>query len=183
MNFLVPTILVLTAYIAVFVEASLARCHEVLGTSVKLLPGLIVYAALTSGPGCLATVAVLGGLWFDSLSANPLGVTVLALFAVGLLLQQRRELILRDEAFAQFVIGMGANVAFFLLTLVLLFMTGRKPLWGVVSLPPLLLSAVIGGVSTVAYFRLFDRVKLAFSYKTLPESSFRPDREIKRGRG
>ena len=45
----------------------------------------------------------LGGLWFDSLSANPLGVSVLPLFLVGLAIHLNRELILRDQAFAQVV--------------------------------------------------------------------------------
>ena len=35
---------------------------------------------------------LLGGLWFDSLSANPLGVTVLPLFAIGLAIHLKREL-------------------------------------------------------------------------------------------
>ena len=48
---------------------------------------------------------------FDSLSANPLGVSVLPLFLVGFLIYRQRELILRDQPFAQFVLGLGASAA------------------------------------------------------------------------
>ena len=51
---------------------------------------------------------VSGGLWFDSLSANPLGITILPLLAIGFVIQLRRDLILRDQSFAQFVIGVAA---------------------------------------------------------------------------
>src|SRR5947209_15681885 len=39
----------------------------------------------------VAVLAVAGGLWFDSLSANPLGVSILPLLMVGLLIHGRRS--------------------------------------------------------------------------------------------
>jgi cell shape-determining protein MreD len=182
MNYLAPITLVLVAYLVVFLESSLGRVSELLGMSIKLLPGLMVYCGLTCGPGTLALLAMLAGLWTDSLSANPLGVTILPLFAIGLLVHHCRELILREQAYAQFVLGVIANAVFPLLTLTLLFMLGRRPLFGLITLFPSALAAVVGGGATILFFRLFDRLALAFSYKPLPESSFRSDREIKRGR-
>ena len=67
---------------------------------------------------------MLGGLWFDSLSANPLGVSVLPLFVVGLAIHVKRELIVRDQTFAQVVLGAAAPaLAVPLLTLLLLLTT------------------------------------------------------------
>jgi hypothetical protein len=43
----------------------------------------MIYASLSSGFATVALIAVLGGLWFDSLSANPLGVSVLPLLVIG----------------------------------------------------------------------------------------------------
>jgi len=43
---------------------------------------------------------------------------------------------------------------------------------------------VLGGAAfTPVCFYLFDRFNRAFSYQAQPETSFRPDREIKRDRG
>lgn len=44
----------------------------------------MVYTALTSGPFMMIALAVVGGLSFDTLSANPLGTSVLPLLTVGL---------------------------------------------------------------------------------------------------
>ena len=41
-------------------------------------------------------VALLGGIWFDSLSANPFGITILPLFAIGFPIWLFRDLLLRE---------------------------------------------------------------------------------------
>jgi hypothetical protein len=79
------TILVLAvAFLAVFGEAVADRPRQLFGAQVDLLPALMVYAALNANLHVVSLLAVFGGLWFDSLSANPLGVSILPLFAVGL---------------------------------------------------------------------------------------------------
>ena len=40
----------------------------------------------------------------------------------------------------------------------------------------------LGGLMTPVWFWIFDRLLLALSYQPLNQSSFRPDRQIKRGR-
>ena len=70
-----------------------------------------------------------------------------------------------------------------LLTLLSLWGGGYKPVidWG--SLWQWLVLAVGGGVLTPVFFWLFDRLNAAFAYSRPAETTFRPDREIKRGRG
>ena len=118
MNWL-STILVLgTAFLAVFWEAAFGGVRHFLGAQIDLLPPLMVYAGLCTGITTVTALALAGGLWFDSLSANPLGVTVLPLFAAGLAIHLNRELILRDETFAQLVLGLSASAATPLATLI-----------------------------------------------------------------
>ncbi len=66
-----------------FGEAAVPGVRHLLGAQVDLLPVLMVYTALNAGLPVIASLAVLGGLGFDALSANPLGVTILPLFIVG----------------------------------------------------------------------------------------------------
>jgi hypothetical protein len=69
------SILILAAaFVAVFFEAWFDGFRDVLGAQIDLLPALMVYAGLHKGLGTVALTAICGGLWFDSLSANPLGV-------------------------------------------------------------------------------------------------------------
>ena len=100
-------LIVIAAFLAVFWEAAFPGTARWLHAQVDLLPPLIVYASLCTELTSVALLAVFGGLLLDSLSADPLGVTMLPLFAVGLAVYWRRELILRDQPYAQFVLGLG----------------------------------------------------------------------------
>src|SRR5258708_30909117 len=125
------TILVLiSAFLAVFWEAAFQGLRHLLGAQVDLLPPLMVYASLRGSFVTITLVSVLGGLWLDSLSANPLGISILPLFLVGLPIYLKRELILRDQPFAQFIMGLLASGIAATLTLGLLLTTAHHPLLG-----------------------------------------------------
>jgi rod shape-determining protein MreD len=181
MNSLNAVILIVVTYLTVFVSASF-EFAALTGTRIDLLPPLIVYCGLSFGPGMLALEAVLAGLWFDTLSANPLGISILPLFLAGYVVQWNRELILRDQTYAQFVLGALASFAVPLLTLLMLLAAGRNPLFGWSSVWQWLVMALAGGVFAPVCFAVLDRLKLAFNYQPAIEPSFRADREIKRGR-
>jgi rod shape-determining protein MreD len=176
-------ILVLAAaFLAVFWEAAFSGIHHLVGAQIDLLPALMVYASLCGGLTTLSCAALLGGLLFDSMSANPLGVSVLPLFVVGLLIYRQRELILRDQPFAQFILGLAASAAVPLLTLLLLLTTGHAPLLGWGRLWQWLVMTLGGAVATPVLFQLFDLSDRALNYRRAGEVTFRPDREIRRGR-
>ena len=179
-----PTIFVLAAaFVAVFLEASAGLLRKLLGAQVDVLPALMVYAALTLGFTTIVLLAICGGLWFDSLSLNPLGASVLPLLLIGLLIYRSRELLLREHVFAQAVLGAAAGAAQPLGTLFILLNKGQTPLLGWFSLWQWLVMAAGGAAATPICFKLFDRLYRALEYQPATQSSFRPDREIKRGRG
>jgi rod shape-determining protein MreD len=178
-----PTIFVLAAaFVAVFLEASVGFFRNLLGAQIDLLPALMVYAALTLGFTTIVLLAVCGGLWFDSLSLNPLGASVLPLLLIGLLIYRSRELLMREHLFAQVILGAGAGAAQPLGTVFILLNAGVRPLLGWVALWHWVIMAVGCGLMTPVCFKLFDRLQRAFEYQPVTQSSFRPDREIKRGR-
>jgi rod shape-determining protein MreD len=177
------SILILVAvFLAVFWEAAFTGIRHLLGAPIDLLPALMVYASLSSGLATVSGAAVLGGLLFDTLSANPLGTTVLPLFAVGIVIYRQRELILRHQPLAQFVLGLLASAAVPPLTLVLLLTLGHTPLLGWGLLWQWLVMTLGGAVATPVLFQLFDLSDRALNYRRTTEGSFRPDREIRRGR-
>jgi rod shape-determining protein MreD len=170
------------AFVAVFLEASPGLFRNLLGAQIDLLPALMVYAALTHGLTTIALLAVCGGLWFDSLSLNPLGASVLPLLLIGLLIYRSRELLMREHVFAQFVLGVMAGAAQPLGTLFILLNKGATPLLGWYSLWQWLVMAAGAGAATPVCFKLFDRLGRALEYQAVTQTSFRADREIKRGR-
>ncbi len=174
--------ILVAAFLAVFLESYYRGLRNLLGAQIDFLPALIVYASLSAGIFTVALLSALGGLWFDSLSANPLGISVLPLFVIGFAVHYFRDLILREQLYAQFLIGLAASAAAPLFTLLSLLGSGAEPLVNGWTLWQWLVMSLAGGAFTPVCFRLFGRLNRAFSYQPLPESSFRPDREIKRGR-
>src|SRR5215468_222748 len=75
MVWLNPVLILLAAFLAVFWEAAFPGVRHILGAQIDLLPCLMVYAALRASLITVSLLAFFGGLCFDSLSANPLGIT------------------------------------------------------------------------------------------------------------
>ena len=174
--------ILLVAYLAVFAQATCNEFRHLLGVQIDLVPSLVVYAAISGGTASFTLVALCGGLWMDALSANPLGISLLPLFLAGLVIHQFRELILRQQPYAQFILGACATAAVPLLTLMLLTTARVQPPLGWFSLWQWIAMSVMGGAVTPLWFTVFDYIGETFNYRPLGESSFRTDRQIKRSR-
>jgi rod shape-determining protein MreD len=170
------------AFLAVFVQSSFDGLRRLLGAQIDLLPALMIYASLSSGLVTVSLLAVCGGLWFDALSANRLGVSVAPLFCIGFAVQQFRHLILREQITTQLVLGFGASALAPLLTLGIILSCGGDPVLGWGTLWQWFAMTVLGGLMVPVCFQLFDWVYRLLGYAPAVESSYRPDREIARGR-
>lgn len=180
---ILPHILILlTAVLLVFFQGAFNGIRHLFGTQVDLLPALMVYTALTSGPVMMMTLAVTGGLLFDSLSVNPLGISILPLLLIGFLLQLRRDLLLRDQIYAQFALGLIASALAPVLTVLILLTLEKSPQLGWGSLWQWVVMTGAGGLAAPIFFLTLDRLNHALGYQPIVESSFRADREIRRGR-
>lgn len=182
MTVLPNLLILLAALLAVFAQSAFTGLRSVLGAQVDLLPALMVYTALTASPFMMIALAVLGGMFFDALSVNPLGTSVLPLLLVGFLIQIRRDLLLREQTYAQVVIGFLASAGAPLIAVLILLTLGKSPLLGWGSLWQWTVMSVGGAVATPMFFLLFDRLNHALGYQPVVETSFRADREIRRGR-
>lgn len=181
MNVLQTMLVLIFAFLAVFGETVFSGLRDVLGAQIDLLPALMVFAALNTNLLTVSLLALLGGLWFDSLSANPLGVTILPLMLAGFPIYLRRDLILRVP-FAQVVLGAITSALVPALTLLILLNGGRQPLVGWGSLWQWLVMTAGGAAATPALFLLFNWCDRTLGYRPRTEMSFRPDREIQRDR-
>lgn len=182
MNLLQTILILAAAFLAVFGEATLGGLRQWLGAQVDLLPALMVYAALNADIVTLSLLAVCGGLWFDALSANPAGVSILPLFVVGYVIWLQRDLILRELPFAQVVLGALASAIAPGLAVLVLLTIGQQPLLGWGSLWQWLVMTAGGAVATPVIFVLFEWCQGTLGYQPRSEPSFRPDREIRRDR-
>jgi rod shape-determining protein MreD len=168
------------AFLAVFVEAVFSTPRHLLGAQIDLLPALMIYTALNTNIVGVSLLAVCGGLWFDSLSANPLGISILPLLVIGFPICLRRDLILRELPFAQFVLGAIASALAPALSVLLLLSGGKEPLLGWGSLWQWIVMTAGGAVATPLLFSFFNWCHRALGYQPRTETSFRPDREILR---
>lgn len=174
--------LLLAAWLCVAFEVSFNGFRHWFGAQVSLLPALMVYVALSASLPSVALLAVVGGLAHDSFSANPLGVTTLALALTGFLLHHQRELVLRDQTYAQVLLGfLASSLVPACVVLALMNTHHPVPLTGRL-LGQWLVMAVGGAVATPLVFRLFAQLNRWFTYQPLPESHYRATRQIKRTR-
>lgn len=182
MNRLSLFFLFLVTWLAVFAQVQFVVLRDWLGVPPSIIPAIVAYAALTHGITVSTLLPVIAGLWIDSLSASRLGVSIAPLFTLGFLLQLRRHLILRDQRYAQFWIGFGAGFGVNLFVLLLLSAGRREPVSGWITLWQLPLLGLINGLACPGLFLLFDALHDTFDYRPVTQSSFRADRETKRGR-
>jgi len=170
------------AFLAVFAQAGWLAPARIIGAQFDLLPGLMVYASLKASSTTVSLVAVAGGLLLDTLSANPLGISIVPLLVVGVVTHRFRHLILREEAYAQSILGLAASAGVPLITVLLLVTLGHQPVLGLGSLWQWLVMSVVGALWTPLCFACFDRLLRGLSYTPLDRGGFRADREIERGR-
>jgi cell shape-determining protein MreD len=182
MNWLNTILILVVAFLVVFLEGTVNGLRHLFGVQVDLLPGLVVYASLSAGLVAVGLLSIFGGLWFDSLSATPLGTSVVSLFVIGFVIEKYRGLILREAVFAQLVLGLAASAGAPVLNLLLLLNAETQPLIGWFSIWQWLVMSLVGAAVTPFWFRFFDRLTHALNYRPLGETSFRSDRQIKRGR-
>jgi hypothetical protein len=107
---------------------------------------------------------------------------VLPLFLTGLIICWKSELILREQVYAQFVLGLFASAAVPPMTLLLLMTGGHSPIIGWGSLWQWIVMTAGGAIATPCLFFFFEFSNRRLSYGRTIETSFRPDREIRRGR-
>ncbi len=174
--------LLTAAFLAVFAQAAFPVGRMLLGAQIDLLPPLVVYTALSSTLSGVCLVSVWGGLLFDSLSANPLGTSLAPLLLTGVAIYINRELILKDQVFAQAVLGTCAGAAFALISLLILLHLGNRPALGWGTLWQIAVTATGGGVLTPITYRFFGWLHHHLAHGQVTQTSFRPDREIRRGR-
>jgi hypothetical protein len=174
--------LVVCAYVVVFISAKFDFFRIYLRAQVDFLPGLVVVAAMLFGVPSALAVSLVGGLLNDSLSANPLGASTFSLAVVAAVVHYNKDLLLRDQMYPQFILGAGASAAAPLLSYLVVAGRGGQPMVGWASLWIWVVMAAVGGLMTPVWFKAFRLWEKLFHYPEAPESSFRADREIKRGR-
>lgn len=182
MNWLSPLLLFLVTWLTVFAGTQFAPVAGWLGLPLNLVPALLVYAALTNHLAVVVTLSGFAALGLDALSANRLGVSLLPMFTAAFVVHVRRHVILREQTYAQFWLGLGTSAFVSLATLAMLSLAERQPISGWFLLWQLPATALVNGLLCPACFRLFDALRRTFEYQPVTESSFRPDRQIKRGR-
>lgn len=175
-------VFLVTGYALIFAQARVTALRDSIFTQIDLLPGLMVYAGLAFRMEVLLGCAALLGVLFDSVSANPLGTTLVTLSAIGLAAARFREYLLSDQFTTHWVLGLAASGAAPGISLALCRFAGAEPLVGWSSMWHWALMTAGGGIFTPAWFIFFNRLDGALRYKEAPESVYRADRQLARGR-
>jgi len=181
-NWLRLTFLLVATLLAVFLQTNVQSLRFWLGAQFDLLPSLVVFASASGDWVAFLVCSIVGGLGYDAFSANPLGAAIIPLMIMGWVAHRSRELIVLQDRLVQALVGVAASVMVAVATIVLILTIGRQPTVGWITLWQCLVMAAGSAIATPCWFWLFPRLEKAFGYEVMSETSFRPDREIKRGR-
>jgi cell shape-determining protein MreD len=156
--------------------------HRWLGTPFNVVPALLVYAALTHGLWLTTVFSAVAALWIDSISASTFGVSLMPMFLYSFMVQTRGHLILREQRYAQFWLGLAGGVLVPLATAGMLQLGRREPAFTLGTLWQLLVLGLLNAILCPGVFHFFDQLNQAFNYQSLEPQAFRIDRQMVRGR-
>lgn len=182
MNRLSTSIILFVAYLAVYFQTSFNGLRGLVGAQFFLLPVLVVYAGLKMDFATVILLALVGGLAQDALSANPLGLSILPLAIAGWLVIEFRARILREESYTQTLVAFLACLGVQGMVFIELILMGSVFDVTIAIVWKWIASSLMAGALTPLFFALFGKLDDFLNYKPLPETTFRKDREIKRGR-
>lgn len=175
-------LLFVAGWLAAFAQTQFSVVRGVLGVPLAVGPALVVYAAFTHGLATASLFAVLLGLWTDSLSGSRMGLGAVTPFLATFLLSTRQHLLLRDQRYAQFWLGLGLGVGLPLGHGILLQAAHAGPALGWASIRQFLVLGLMNGAACPACFWAFDRLLQSLEYPAAPTSFMAGQREMKRGR-
>lgn len=181
-NWVTLLVFLITGYVVVFAQARFTAFRELTGVQPDLLPGMMVYAAMAFPLETVMVCATLFGLMFDSFSANALGTSMVSLGTIGFISSRYRDLLLSEHFTTHWVLGLTASAVAPLVAYGVLRLQDLTPLVSWASAWHWAIMIAGGGALTPLWFKVFNRLDGAFRYKEMPESAFRPDRQIARGR-
>lgn len=181
-NGVILLVFLITGYAVIFAQARFTAFRDFFGAQLDLLPGMIVFAAMAFRLQTVMLCALVLGLLFDSFSVNALGTTVVTLGVIGFAASRYRELLLSEHFTTHWVLGLVASGAAPFISYLVVRLSGLNPLIGATSAWQWAIMTAGGGLITPVWFTVFNRLDDALRYKEIPESTFRPDRQIARGR-
>jgi cell shape-determining protein MreD len=127
--------------------------------NVPILCSIVIYYTLFRGGVWMIAVALLAGIFQDSLTLIPLGYSSFG-FAVGcLIIERQREVIILQSPLTHMVLTAGMHAAVTILLTVLLVQGNLiewQPWWLLLKVPGAMLLGVITGPLVIAMARLLE---------------------------
>lgn len=144
--------ILLTALVGIFLESACQISRNLTGAQIDPLPALMIVTALRAPVFAITALAIMGSLWQSSLSSDPLGISMLPLFALGMLVHLNIKGISHHQIGSRFALGAIAGALIPILTLCLLLLSGQKPMIGLYSLWQWAVGIIGNGLFALGFF-------------------------------
>ena len=148
--------ILLTALIAIFLQAACELPRNLFGAQIDPLPALMLATALRAPVSSITALAILGPLWQSPLSSDPLGINILPLFALGLLVHFGHNRLAHHASGPRFALGAIAGAGLPVLTLTLLLFAGHQPMFGWYSLWQWVVGVLGSGLLALLFIPLLE---------------------------
>lgn len=142
---------------------------------------VVAYALVRQPPVVSGLLCIVIGFWIDSLSVNPLGLSILSMAAAALLAGKAWRNWAGDRFLSMFAPGFVLGFTFPVIGIMTARMIGESPLGGWRLFLSTMVSGLIIGVLTPPFYRLVDLAMGTLRFKTVYHQEPRDIREIHRG--
>ncbi len=160
-------VLVCVALVLIWLQGWCNIPRRILGVQPELFPVLVLYCALYRTWAELFIVTGVGSVFYDSLSLNPLGCTLLSTLLVSYVIHSNRSVVLFDRVRVQMMLGAGISVVIPFLTLFQLMNLSVPPFMNWAVLWTFVVLAGAGAIFAPILFWVLDKF-----FQRLPEKNF-----------
>jgi len=148
--------IMLTALVAIFFETACQIPRILTGAQIDPLPALMVVTSLRAPMPVITALAIMGSLWQSSLSSDPLGISILPLFLLGMMMHLNIKSISHHHIGSRFALGAIAGALVPILTLCMLLLSGHQPMIGLYSLWQWVVGIIGSGFCAIGFFPLLE---------------------------
>jgi len=167
MKYFFALTILLTALVAIFFESAFELPRQLTGAQIDPLPALMIATALRAPVFAITSLAIMGSLWQNSLSSDPLGISMLPLFLFGIVVHLNETKVSSHHPGQRFALGAIAGAVVPALTLGLLLLTGHQPLVGWYSIWQWAVGIVGSGLFALVFFPWLEWLDLTVEEQPL----------------
>ena len=146
----------LIALISIYVASAWNLPRHLLGAQLNPLPALMLVVALRSPISTIGMLSIFGSFAQSALSSNPLGLSLIPLYLFGFIVHMYSHSLSHHHSGSRLALGAAAGALIPIMSLGLLLLTNKEPLFGWFTLWQWAIGTLSSGLIALMFFPLIE---------------------------